>query len=565
MGDVRRLVGAAVALCAAAGPAPGYIDRPPTLGRLVQYDATHVAVLRVEAVSKDKRLVVYRKVADLKGKYPAERVRQRVARRIADPPHPEENPRPRDAKSVLDAARPGEVAVFFHDAERKFCATCVGGAWYVGWAGADGWWGVNEFEERGLAWAYAGPAGKLRDHVRAMLAGKEVVVTAARYDPSGGGARELWDNQTAYRNLARERRPRLWRVRASLKIISYDDDPARFVVGPGTGDRGAVPGMLKRLRSKDAGARRRAAEDLGEVGPEAKAALPALTAALKDEDGRVRVEAAEALWRVGGKADPAVGALAEALKGPDAGVRELAAEVLWEMGAGAKGAAGALARALKDKDVRVRRDAAEALWRIGPGAGPAVKALTGALKDEDAAVRRGAAGALGALGPAAKPAVEALRRALKDKDLSTRHFAARALVRVGDRGAKAEAAPVLREVLRGMPDQRVRAEVIVFLWMIGPEPASTFPGLKTGDSGDVQAATQLLRKVDRQTRKNAVPTLVAALEGARDPNHRAELAQVLGRIGPDASAAVPALTAAAKDKEKVVRDAATEALRQVRR
>ena len=34
----------------------------------------------------------------------------------------------------------------------------------------------------GLAWAYLGSVEKLRGHVTAILAGKEVVVTAARYD-----------------------------------------------------------------------------------------------------------------------------------------------------------------------------------------------------------------------------------------------------------------------------------------------------------------------------------------------------------------------------------------------
>jgi hypothetical protein len=41
---------------------------------------------------------------------------------------------------------------------------------------------MNEFEERALAWAYVGSVEKLRDHVTAILARKEVVVTAARRD-----------------------------------------------------------------------------------------------------------------------------------------------------------------------------------------------------------------------------------------------------------------------------------------------------------------------------------------------------------------------------------------------
>src|SRR5205085_10877649 len=133
----------------------------------VQYDAANIAVIQVEKVSKEKQAVVYKKLADLKGKYPSDHVKQHVARRLSDPPHPEEAPRPRGARSLLDWAEPGRVAVFFHDADHQFAATCFGPAWYVGWAGPDGWWSVNEFEERALAWAYVGPAGDLPRHVAA--------------------------------------------------------------------------------------------------------------------------------------------------------------------------------------------------------------------------------------------------------------------------------------------------------------------------------------------------------------------------------------------------------------
>jgi HEAT repeat protein len=138
-------------------------------------------------------------------------------------------------------------------------------------------------------------------------------------------------------------------------------------------------------------------------------------------------------------------------------------------------------------------------------------------------------------------------------------------VRVGDREAKQAAAPILRQILReGTSDQRVRAEIIVFLWTIGPEPESTFPGLKSGDTGDMWTTTQLLRKADKDTQKNAVSTIVAAFKGTRDANGRADFARALGEIGPVAEAAVPALAEALKkDKHENVRNAATEALKKI--
>jgi HEAT repeat protein len=561
----ERLIYAALALCCTSGPALAYIDAPPTLGRLVQYDATYIVVMQVEKVSKEKQAIIYKKVADLKGKYPTDRIKQHVSRRLADAPGPQDNPRPRGGTSILDWAEPGKLAIFFQDGNRKASATCVGKAWYFGWEGKDGWWGLNEFEERAWAWAYIGSVEKLRDHVTAIMAGKEVVVTAARHDKAGGGNRELWDNQTSYRNLTRDRKIRVWRIRASRKITSHLDvrDKPDYVVGLGTGDRAAVPGLVKDLKSKDPSVRGQAAEELCQVGPEAKDAIAALTEALKDPDGRVRVNAAEAVWRVGRKPEAAVTVLVAALGDKEVQCRRLAAETLWRMGPAARGAVGALAEALKDKDGDVRWDAAETLWRIGPEARAAITGLTGALKHEDRNVRRSAAGALGSLGPEAKVAVPALTKALQDKDLQTRHFAARALVRLGDREAKQAAAPILRDALQRTPDQRVRAEIIVFLWTIGPEPESTFPGLKTGDTGDMWTTTQLLRKVDKDIQKNAVPTLIAAFKGTRDANGRADFVRALGEIGPAAKASVPALTEALKDKAENVRNAATEALKKI--
>jgi HEAT repeat protein len=297
-----------------------------------------------------------------------------------------------------------------------------------------------------------------------------------------------------------------------------------------------------------------------------------LAEALKDADGRVRVTAAEALWQVTRKGDVAAPALAAALKEKDVTVRRRAAESLWRMGPEARTAAAALAAALRDPDRDVRRDAAESLWRIGPPARAAIPPLSRALQDEDGNVSRSAAGALGAFGPEARTAVPALTEALRHRDMETRHFAARALVRVGDQKAKQAAAPVLREVLRrGAPAQRVRAEIIVLLWRIGPEPASTFPGLEQGDPGDVPCAVQLLNgvystKADPETRKNAVPVLVAAFRGLRSrPDFRATFASTLGQIGPEARAAIPALTEALKDKDANVRKAAAEALERVQK
>src|SRR5260370_19111586 len=130
---MKRSRYAAVVLCILSSPAPAYIDAPPTLGRLVQYDATNIVVMQVEKASKEKQAIIYKKVADLKGKYPADRIKQHVSRRIADAPGPEESPRPRGGQSILDWGEPGKLAIFFHDGNSKASATCVGKAGHFAW------------------------------------------------------------------------------------------------------------------------------------------------------------------------------------------------------------------------------------------------------------------------------------------------------------------------------------------------------------------------------------------------------------------------------------------------
>ena len=55
--------------------ASAVIEVIPTLGQVIN-DATHIVVLEVEKVSLEKRVIIYKKLADLKGKHPTERVHE---------------------------------------------------------------------------------------------------------------------------------------------------------------------------------------------------------------------------------------------------------------------------------------------------------------------------------------------------------------------------------------------------------------------------------------------------------------------------------------------------------
>ena len=192
-----------------------------------------------------------------------------------------------------------------------------------------------------------------------------------------------------------------------------------------------VQRLVAALADTDPAARRRAAQDLAALGPEAAPALTALTAALGDRTPDVRLRAAEALGRIGPTARPAVPALAQALHDADPMVRGEAAKSLGLMAEAAAPAAARLGEALASPDVAVRREAAKALARVGRGAEPALRALLEALEDKDTTVRAQAARALGHIGPAAREAVPALTVMSRDSNVIVSREARTALEGIG--------------------------------------------------------------------------------------------------------------------------------------
>src|SRR5260370_31014189 len=165
---VNRFVCLAGALAVMTSRAQAYIDTAPTLGRLLN-DSTNVVVLQVEKVSKERRVIVYRKVADLKGVSAGEQVKHK----ITDGLHPSE------PRLVLDWAEPGKLAIFFYTG--RVGVTCVGPSWYECAVQDDEWWSMTRGRSE-LALAYFGSAERLREHATAILAGREVIITALRHE-----------------------------------------------------------------------------------------------------------------------------------------------------------------------------------------------------------------------------------------------------------------------------------------------------------------------------------------------------------------------------------------------
>jgi HEAT repeat protein len=566
----------------------------------VAAQATHIVVLRVDKVSREKQVIVFARVADLKGADWPEVVKHQ----LTDGFHP------RQARTVLDWAEPGALAVCFQVGNG--CLTCIGGYWYQCAAREAPWWTMTTGRPD-LCYAYSGSAARLRDHVTAMLAGRGVVVPALKYEvlalaPGPGKWTERriehWATYEAVSSgrLMRGREWPVWRLRASLTMpqLTYTylqeslTGKANGIVGDGSAGPDEVPGLVRALRQEDAGTRLQAAEDLALLGGPAAEAVPTLLAlARNDPDRLVRVAAATAVAALDPNNESAVALLTDALKDEAGKVRKRAAQALGDLGPGARTAVAALGRAVKDPDPTARWAAVDALGLVGPDAEAAVPVLVEALQDADS--RAAAVDALGLIGRKAVAAIPALERMLKEEP-AVRWPTAAALVRIGGPGARAGLRVLLRadsvpgrsrydatNILMAPACREALPELIAAVHEPGVRDlAAEIAGGMSAYLRKEQVpdgVRKLLREDDPAVRCVAAWFLYGAGRGmdlpeviavqrqtltASDPWARRQAVGYLGALGPSARDAAEALTALLQDKDEGVRDAAARALKAIR-
>src|SRR5260370_34892535 len=87
---------------ALATPVKAFIDLAPSLGKLM-HDSNIILVLEVEKVSQEKRAIIFKKVADLKGKHDGKEIKIQIR----------DGWTPRNTKIMMDWATPGKTAIFF--------------------------------------------------------------------------------------------------------------------------------------------------------------------------------------------------------------------------------------------------------------------------------------------------------------------------------------------------------------------------------------------------------------------------------------------------------------------
>lgn len=190
---IRRAIVLSVLALTLALPAWAYIEAPYTLGRIVA-EAQGVVLVEVTQVNKERNLIIFKKLRDVKGKHPATTIKHNIGKAGFHP---------REWQTVMAWAAPGKKAVFFHNADAS--ETCIGSYWYQCYRQGE-WWGMSHAEPF-LLRSYCGDAEKLAGAVTAMLQGKEVAVPCLADGP---------------REQLQLRKGKMQTLRASLKRQDYN-------------------------------------------------------------------------------------------------------------------------------------------------------------------------------------------------------------------------------------------------------------------------------------------------------------------------------------------------------
>ncbi|MFO0967191.1 MAG: VCBS repeat-containing protein [Gemmataceae bacterium] len=203
---------AALAMLTFPSATTAYVEAPMSLGAVLA-QSSNVVLMRVEAVDKEKNLIIYRKIRDIKGKHPTEVIKHNIGRGGL---------RPNEWKPQMDWAEVGKTAIFFHNGGAS--ETCIGNWWYQAYAGGE-WWNHSHGEPF-LLRSYCGSPDKLAGLIASMQDGKEVLAPCM----IDGNKEDLHN-----------RRAKIQRLKASLKLQDYN--PKRDFAGWGGEDFRRVLGM----------------------------------------------------------------------------------------------------------------------------------------------------------------------------------------------------------------------------------------------------------------------------------------------------------------------------------
>ncbi|MFM8271960.1 MAG: FG-GAP repeat domain-containing protein [Gemmata sp.] len=201
-----------VALSAPPREAQAYVEVPISLGDILR-QSTNVCTMQVKSVDREKNLIIYTKIQDVKGKHPQAEIKHNIGRGGL---------RPGEWEEIMKWAEVGKMAVFFHNGGAS--ETYFGTSWYQAYPQGE-WWGMSHGEPF-LLRSYAGKVEKLGGIISEMQDNREVIVPCMV-----DGDKEAIHKKTA----------RIQRMKASLKLIDYN--PKRDFVGWGGEDIRRLQGM----------------------------------------------------------------------------------------------------------------------------------------------------------------------------------------------------------------------------------------------------------------------------------------------------------------------------------
>jgi HEAT repeat protein len=337
----------------------------------------------------------------------------------------------------------------------------------------------------------------------------------------------------------------------------------------GTRSKSAVPQLIELLHEGVPDPVRQAAVTaLGKIGKEARVAVDQLVQLLADSRPSLSAQAIHALGNIGCANDRVRSVLVNLWLSPlqlQSGKAQVAI-ALCKLHIAAQNLLGTVTTTLvTNQDACLRRAAAEALAWCSKNDTDVVPALlTASLSDTKEEVRQMAQAGLdhmrvshekaihlccrqlgdssyaeAALRKSGQLAVPALIEALGAEEPVIRVKAARTLGCLGE--VAAEAAPALTTALHDH-DLDVRLAAVKGLWNITKTPEVVVPALvdllEAKEAADLEAG---------ETRRRFLQTVMEALS----------------RIGPPATAAVPALTAMTKDSNRHIRESALSALQKI--
>lgn len=199
---MRRLLLTALPLLVLSAPVHAYIEAPHSLGKCVQ-DSTAIVLMEVTKINAEKNLIIFKKVADIKGKHPTEEIKHNIGKKGFHE---------REWKNIMAWAVVGKKAVFMYNGDAS--ETCIGTYWYQAYREGE-WWGMSHAEPF-LLRTFCGDAEKLAEICMRVLKGEEVVVSCM----ADGSKEQL-----------HQRKGKLQRLKVSLKKQDYN--PKRDFIGWG--------------------------------------------------------------------------------------------------------------------------------------------------------------------------------------------------------------------------------------------------------------------------------------------------------------------------------------------